>query len=42
VGKRQTQKPDRGIVSFFHRVNNQDDAPVMEYTIKRMIRRKPA
>lgn len=40
VDKRQTQKPDRGIVSFFHRVKNQDDAPVMEYTIRRMLRRR--
>jgi len=41
VEKRQTTKPDRGIVSFSQRVNNQDDARVMEYTIRRMIRRKP-
>ena len=41
VEKRQTTKPDRGIVSFRQRVNNQDDARVMEYTIRRMIRRKP-
>ncbi len=40
VDKRQTKKPDRGIVSFFQRVNNQDGDPVMEYTIRRMIRRK--
>ena len=40
LDKRHTQKPDRGIVFFFHRVSNQDDAPVMEYTIKRMIRRQ--
>ena len=39
VDKRQTKKPDRGIVSFFQRVSNQDDEPVMEYTIRRMIRR---
>ena len=42
VEKRQTKKPDRGIVSFFQRVNNQDDEAVMEYTIRRMIRRRPA
>ena len=42
VEKQQTKKPDRGIVSFFQRVKNQDDAPVMEYTIKRMLRRKLA
>jgi len=40
VEKRQTKKPDRGIVSFLQRVSNQDDEPVMEYAIKRMIRRK--
>lgn len=40
VDKRRTKKPDRGIVSFFHGVNNQDDAPVMAYTIRRMIRCK--
>jgi len=40
VDKRQTKKPDRSIVSFFQRVNNQDEEPVMEYTIRRMIRRK--
>jgi acyl dehydratase len=41
VDKRETQKPDRGIVTFFHRVKNQDDIVVMEYTVKRMLRRKP-
>jgi acyl dehydratase len=40
LDKRHTQKPDRGIVSFLHRVSNQDDEPVMEYAIKRMIRRQ--
>jgi acyl dehydratase len=42
VDKRQTHKPDRGIVSFLHRVHNQEDEPVMEYAIKRMIRSKRA
>ena len=41
VDKRETKKPDRGIVTFFHRVKNQDDTVVMEYTVKRMLRRKP-
>ena len=41
VDKRETQKPDRGIVTFFHRVKNQDKTVVMEYTVKRMLRRKP-
>jgi acyl dehydratase len=40
VEKRQTKKPDRGIVSFLQRVSNQDDETVMEYAIRRMIRRK--
>ena len=40
VDKRETQKPDRGIVTFFHRVKNQEDTVVMEYTVKRMLRRK--
>ena len=40
VEKRQTKKPDRGIVSFNQRVSNQDDETVMEYAIKRMIRCK--
>ena len=40
VDKRDTKKPDRGIVTFFHRVRNQDDTVVMEYTVKRMLRRK--
>ena len=42
LDKRETQKRDRGIVTFFQRVINQDDISVMEYKIKRMIRRKPA
>ena len=40
VDKRETKKADRGIVTFFHRVKNQDDTVVMEYTVKRMLRRK--
>jgi acyl dehydratase len=41
LAKRETKKTDRGIVTFFHRVKNQDNISVMEYKIKRMIRRKP-
>ena len=41
VDKRKTQKADRGIVTFFHRVINQDNTVVMEYKIKRLLRRKP-
>ena len=42
LDKRATRKPDRGIVTFRHRVINQKDELVMEYTVKRMIRRKSA
>ncbi len=38
--KRDTRKPDRGIVTFLHRVINQHGVAVMEYTVKRMIRRR--
>jgi acyl dehydratase len=37
--KRETRKPDRGIVSYRHRVLNQRDEVVLEATIQRMIRR---
>jgi len=40
VEKRETQKPDRGIVTFRHRVLNQKQEVVMDYKVKRMIRRK--
>jgi acyl dehydratase len=40
IEKRGTQKPDRGIVTFRHRVINQKDERVLEYQIKRMIRRQ--
>ena len=38
--KRESKKTDRGIVTFLHRVKNQDNEVVMEYKMKRMIRRK--
>jgi len=41
VAKRETKKPDRGIVTYLHRVKNQEGEAVMEYKVKRMIRRKP-
>jgi acyl dehydratase len=41
LAKRETKKIDRGIVTFSQRVINQDNLSVMEYKIKRMIRRKP-
>ena len=40
IDKKETSKPDRGVVTFVHRVKNQRDEVVMEYTILRMIRRK--
>ncbi|MBM4441525.1 MAG: MaoC family dehydratase N-terminal domain-containing protein [Candidatus Rokubacteria bacterium] len=40
--KRETKKPDRGIVTYKHRVLNQRGEVVMELTLQRMIRRKPA
>jgi len=42
IEKRETQKPDRGIVTFLHRVINQNGEEVLEYKVKRMIRRKAA
>ena len=39
--RRETSKGDRGIVTFNHRVMNQDDEVVMEYRVKRMLRRRP-
>lgn len=38
--RRETKKPDRGIVTFYHRVINQKEETVMEYRVKRMIRRR--
>ncbi len=40
VDRRETQKPDRGIVTFYHRVTNQKGEVVLEYRIRRMIRRR--
>ena len=39
--KRETKKPDRGIVTYKHRVVNQRGETVMELTLQRMIKRKP-
>jgi len=38
--RRETRKPEQGIVTFVHQVYNQAHAKVMEYTIRRMIRRR--
>jgi acyl dehydratase len=37
--KRETRKPDRGVVTFRHRVVNQRDETVLEATVTRMIKR---
>ena len=39
VDKRETSKPDRGIVTYRHRVLNQRNETVLEAKIQRMIRR---
>jgi acyl dehydratase len=40
--KRETKKLDRGIVTYRHEVTNQRGEVVLEATVKRMIKRKPA
>lgn len=40
INKRETKKTDRGIVTYLHRIINQNSEQVMEYKIKRMIKRK--
>jgi acyl dehydratase len=40
--KRETKKPDRGIVTYRHEVTNQRGEVVLEATVKRMIKRRPA
>jgi len=37
--KRETKKPDRGIVTYRHRILNQKDELVLEARVQRMIRR---
>ena len=41
VDKRESKKKDRGIVTFVHRVKNQSEDVVMDYRVKRMMRRRP-
>jgi acyl dehydratase len=38
--RRETRKPEQGIVTFIHQVHNQEQTKVMEYTIQRMLRRQ--
>ncbi len=40
VDKRETRKPDRGIVAYQHRILNQRDELVLEAKVQRMIRRR--
>lgn len=40
--KRETKKPDRGIVTYRHEVINQRGETVLEAVVKRMIKRRPA
>lgn len=40
IEKRETKKATRGIITFLHRVINQTNETIMEYKVKRMIRRK--
>jgi acyl dehydratase len=42
VDKRETRRPDRGVVTFRHRIANQRDETVMEATVSRMIKRAAA
>ena len=42
VAKRETSKPDRGVVTSEHQVINQNGDVLLEYTVNRMIRRRPA
>ena len=37
VDRRETKQPDRGVVTFRHRIANQRGEAVMEATIPRMI-----
>jgi acyl dehydratase len=39
--KRETKKPDRGIVTYTHQVTNQRGELVLEATVRRMIKRDP-
>nr|ART39279.1 H211 [uncultured bacterium] len=40
--RRETSKPDRGLVTTRNRVTNQSGEPVLEYLATRMLRRRPA
>jgi acyl dehydratase len=40
--RRETSKPDRGLVTTRNAVRNQSGQPVLEYLATRMLRRRPA
>ena len=42
LAKRETSKPDRGVVTSAQQVINQKGEVLLEYTVNRMIRRRPA
>ena len=42
LAKRETSKPDRGVVTSEHQVINQKGDVLLEYTVNRMIRCRPA
>ena len=42
LAKRETSKPDRGVVTFDQQVLNSKGDVLLQYTVKRMIRRRPA
>lgn len=42
LSKRETSKPDRGIVTALQRVVNQKGEVLLEYMVNRMIRRRPS
>ena len=41
VAKRETSKPDRGVVTFDQQVLSRTGEVLLQYTVKRMIRRRP-
>jgi len=42
LAKRETSKPDRGVVTSEQQVINQKGEVLLQYTVNRMIRRRPA
>ncbi len=41
LSKRETSKPDRGVITFAQQVVNAKDEVLLRYTVKRMIQRRP-